>query len=106
MSSFSSTDSSEEHQEKQCKYRKQKFNNKWLDDDNFSGWLEAVANDVFKCKCAACDKVLNCGMCSDGASVMIGQHNSFASRLIGDIPNAIVVKCICHSAAIIASKAC
>ncbi|XP_053960494.1 uncharacterized protein LOC128864761 [Anastrepha ludens] len=45
-------------------------------------------------------------MCSDGASVMIGQHNSFASRLIGDIPNAIVVKCICHSAAIIASKAC
>ncbi|XP_053968958.1 uncharacterized protein LOC128870368, partial [Anastrepha ludens] len=45
-------------------------------------------------------------MCSDGASVMIGQHNSFALRLIRDIPNAIVVKCICHSAAIIASKAC
>lgn len=45
-------------------------------------------------------------MCSDGANVMVGKHNSFSSRLIGDIPNSIVVKCLCHSAAIIASKAC
>lgn len=45
-------------------------------------------------------------MCSDGASVMVGQHNSFASRLIESLPHVVVVKCICHSAAIIASKAC
>ncbi|XP_049304042.1 protein ZBED8-like [Bactrocera dorsalis] len=46
------------------------------------------------------------GMCSDGANVIVGKCNSFASRLINDIPNVVVVKCICHSAAIIASKAC
>lgn len=45
-------------------------------------------------------------MCSDGASVMVGPRNSFASRLKEDNPAAIVVKCICHSSAIIASKAC
>lgn len=45
-------------------------------------------------------------MCSDGANVMIGKHNSFSSRLIKYIPNSIVIKCLCHSTAIIASKAC
>ncbi|XP_018800383.1 PREDICTED: uncharacterized protein LOC108975974, partial [Bactrocera latifrons] len=43
------------------------------------------------------------GMCSDGANVMVGKCNSFAPRLINDV---VVVKCICLSAAIIASKAC
>ncbi|XP_054083617.1 protein FAM200C-like [Zeugodacus cucurbitae] len=46
------------------------------------------------------------GMCSDGVNVMVGKCNSFASRLNNYIPNVVVVKCICHSAAIIASKAC
>lgn len=46
------------------------------------------------------------GMASDGASVMVGNNNSFASRLREDNPNALVVKCVCHTCAIIASKAC
>ncbi|XP_049309067.1 uncharacterized protein LOC125777735 [Bactrocera dorsalis] len=52
------------------------------------------------------DESTDIGMCSDGANVTVGKCNSFASRLINDIPNVVVVKCICHSAAIIASKAC
>lgn len=46
------------------------------------------------------------GLCCDGAHVMVGRNNSFTSRLLKDNPNVITVKCICHSAAIIANKAC
>lgn len=46
------------------------------------------------------------GMASDGASVMVGRNNSFASRLLKDNKDVIVMKCVCHIAAIIASKAC
>lgn len=46
------------------------------------------------------------GMASDGASVMVGKNNSFASRLLQVCPNATVLKCVCHISAIIASKAC
>lgn len=60
MNSSSSSDSSACFEETK-KYRKQKFNNKWLEDDNFKGWLEAVADEPFKCKCSACNKMLNCG---------------------------------------------
>jgi len=46
------------------------------------------------------------GMASDNASVMIGCENWFFSRLQSEIPNVIMLNCICHSSAIIASKAC
>lgn len=45
-------------------------------------------------------------MASDNASVMIGNRNSFVTRLRKEVPNLIVLKCICHSSALIASKAC
>jgi len=46
------------------------------------------------------------GMASDNASVMIGSHNSFASHLKLQVSGLILLKCICHSFAIVASKAC
>lgn len=46
------------------------------------------------------------GMASDGASVMIGEKNSFHTRLEQDTQTLILLRCICHSAAIIANKAC
>jgi hypothetical protein len=46
------------------------------------------------------------GAASDGANVMVGEHNSFFSHLKQDVPHAILMRCICHSAALVASKAC
>lgn len=46
------------------------------------------------------------GMASDNASVMIGCNNSFYSHLKVEVPSLIMLNCICHSSAIIASKAC
>jgi len=46
------------------------------------------------------------GMASDNASVMIGRTNSFYSHLKSENPNLILLNCICHSSAIIASKSC
>ena len=46
------------------------------------------------------------GFASDGASVMMGAHNSLASRLKSDIPDLFIMKCICHSFHLCASYAC
>jgi hypothetical protein len=46
------------------------------------------------------------GLACDGASVMVGKNNSFYTYLLKDVPHLVLLKCICHSAAIIASKAC
>jgi hypothetical protein len=46
------------------------------------------------------------GAASDGASVMIGKNNSFFTCLKSDVPDALLIRCVCHSAAIIASSAC
>ncbi|XP_008180143.1 uncharacterized protein LOC103308486 [Acyrthosiphon pisum] len=46
------------------------------------------------------------GLACDGANVMVVNHNSFYSHLKTDVPSVILMKCICHSAALIASKAC
>lgn len=46
------------------------------------------------------------GLASDGASVMLGANNFFASRLISEVPKVTVIRCICHTSAIIAIKAC
>lgn len=45
------------------------------------------------------------GVACDGASVMVGKHNSFMTHITEDSPNVITMQCICHSSAIIASKA-
>jgi len=37
---------------------------------------------------------------------MIGSNNSFFTHLKVDVPQVILLNCICHSAALIASKAC
>jgi len=37
---------------------------------------------------------------------MIGRTNSFYSHLKSENPNLILLNCICHSSAIIASKSC
>ncbi|KYN10052.1 hypothetical protein ALC57_17824, partial [Trachymyrmex cornetzi] len=42
----------------------------------------------------------------DNASVMIGCNNSFMQRLKLEIPRLVTLNCICHSSAIVASKAC
>lgn len=46
------------------------------------------------------------GFASDNASVMIGKHNSFLIRLQSETEALVVLPCICHSSALVASKAC
>lgn len=46
------------------------------------------------------------GMASDNAAVMTGCNNSFFSRLKAEVPGVVLLNCICHSSAIVASKAC
>lgn len=46
------------------------------------------------------------GFAADGASTMMGQYNSLASRFLADIPNLFVMKCICHTFHLCASYAC
>ena len=46
------------------------------------------------------------GMACDNASVMVGSRNSFITRLKNVVPDLIVLNCICHSSALVASKAC
>ncbi|KAK0170532.1 hypothetical protein PV328_008370 [Microctonus aethiopoides] len=43
---------------------------------------------------------------SDNASEMIGSKDSFVTRLKEINPNLIISNCVCHSSALIASKAC
>lgn len=46
------------------------------------------------------------GLACDNASVMLGKHNSFMTRLQAETDALVVLPCICHSAAIVASNAC
>lgn len=46
------------------------------------------------------------GLASDGANVMIGKNNSFFRYLAKDGPSVIFMRCLCHSAALVAGKAC
>lgn len=46
------------------------------------------------------------GFASDGASVMVGKHNSVVSRIKSDIPHIFIMKCISHSFHLCASNAC
>lgn len=46
-------------------------------------------------------KLQDClGYASDGASVMIGTHNSVWSRIIQESPNCVQIRCSCHSLAL------
>ncbi|XP_076284710.1 zinc finger protein 862-like [Lasioglossum baleicum] len=42
----------------------------------------------------------------DNASVMMGSHSSFQSKLLEKNPNVVVMPCVCHSAALAATAAC
>jgi hypothetical protein len=45
--------------------------------------------------------LMNCiGYATDGASVMVGEHESVWSRIRAASPNCILIKCICHSLAV------
>lgn len=46
------------------------------------------------------------GFAADGCNVMIGEHNSVASRLKENFPGIFILKCVCHSAHLCASEAC
>ena len=43
------------------KWRKQKFNPKWLELEGFKEWLRPIKDNEFKCRCDACNKDLLCG---------------------------------------------
>ncbi|KYN09522.1 hypothetical protein ALC57_18360, partial [Trachymyrmex cornetzi] len=43
------------------------------------------------------------GLACDNASVMVGIHDSFVTRLKNEVPALILLKCICHSSALIAT---
>ncbi|XP_066585576.1 protein FAM200A-like [Prorops nasuta] len=46
------------------------------------------------------------GLTCDNASVMIGKHESFQTKLLQKCPQLITMPCICHSSALAASHAC
>ena len=49
----------------------------------------------------------NCiGFAADGASVKMGKNHSVSVKLKADIPFLFILKCICHSFALVASNAC
>ncbi|XP_066587598.1 protein FAM200A-like [Prorops nasuta] len=45
------------------------------------------------------------GLSCDNASVMIGKHDSFKTRLLNISPKLVTMPCICHSSALAASNA-
>lgn len=80
--------------------------------------LELVAIDATDCSARKIyEEFKNClqskqipikniiGIASDGANVMVGKNNSFFSHLKKDCQNLVLMQCICHSAALVASKA-
>jgi hypothetical protein len=46
------------------------------------------------------------GFASDGASAMMGIHNSLSTKLKNNIPNLFLMKCTCHSFSLCANYAC
>ncbi|CAH2092806.1 unnamed protein product [Euphydryas editha] len=46
------------------------------------------------------------GFASDGCNVVMGPHNSLASRLHSELPGIQIFKCICHSMHLCANEAC
>ena len=51
-------------------------------------------------------KKTNCiGFAADGASVIMGKNHSVSTKLKEDIPLLFILKCICHSFALVTSTA-
>lgn len=71
MSEFSS----DEAENTPTKYRKQRFYSSWLSDETLLGFLEPVKDDVFKSKCKACGKILNCGKSDLNKHANTKMHN-------------------------------
>jgi hypothetical protein len=46
---------------KKYKYRKKKFDEDWLKIEEFQGWLEKIPNDIYKCRCSACNVIITYG---------------------------------------------
>lgn len=46
------------------------------------------------------------GFGADGASAMMGIHNSLSVKLKNDVPNMFILKCTCHSFSLCANYAC
>lgn len=46
------------------------------------------------------------GFASDGASTMMGIHNSLSTKLKADIPDLFLMKCVCHTFSLCANYAC
>ena len=46
------------------------------------------------------------GLASDNAAVMVGNNNSFWTRLLAVCPWAVKLSCICHTSALISKSAC
>lgn len=46
------------------------------------------------------------GFATDGASAMMGVHNSLSTKLKDDVPNRFILKCTCHSFSLCANYAC
>lgn len=80
--------------------------------------LESVGIDATDCSAnKMCEEFKKCletkqiplknlvGIASDGANVMVGKNNLFFSHLQKDLPSLVLMQCICHSAALVASKA-
>lgn len=66
--------------------------------------LYAAFEKSFKSKDIPLSNIV--GIACDNASVMTGVRNSFVSNLKKEVPGLVVLRCICHSSALIASKAC
>ena len=64
--------------------------------------FEAVENCLSEYELSLTDCV---GLACDGASSMIGVHNSVSSRITQKCPNCILNKCVCHSLALCVQKA-
>ena len=64
--------------------------------------VKATGKDLFEAlkSCleqSGLDLVNYIGYASDGASVMVGEHDSVSSRIKATSPNCVMIKCLCHS---------
>ncbi len=67
--------------------------------------VKATGKDLFEalesCLAQSGLSLMNCiGYATDGASVMVGEHDSVWSRIRAASPNCVLMKCICHSLAL------
>lgn len=74
---------------------------------SFDGSAENIFNTVwntFAKRNIPADNII--GFASDGCNLMMGSHNSVASRFKQRCPGITILKCICHSLHLCSSEAC